>query len=120
MALPEVLNGSGGPPSGPDQVGRPFRMTGTCRETFLEVRDRSEAFQEIWMVLLVIRVALLEARNGSGGHPKGLGCAGRPTRRSGPGWEAVLEVWEWSGVSPRSPRLVGMPLWRSGMGREAI
>ena len=47
------------------------------------------------------RVTLTKVRDGSGGHPKGLGGpfgdsegVRKPSRRSGTGWEAFPEVQE--------------------------
>ena len=65
---------------------------------------------------------------------------GRSSRRSGPGWETLPEVWKWSGnpagvpkvvgdpsegsevvgTPPGGPEVVGRPYWRSGSGQEVL
>ena len=67
------------------------------------------------------------ARDGSKGHPSGLGGVGRPSRWYGSDLEtveevgvALSEVWEGSGGTPRGLRGVRSPSWRSEMSVEAI
>ena len=81
-----------------------------------------------------------EVREGLGGPPGGPGVVGRPTLRSGRGWEAnpVVregsggppggpegvqaahpEVLDWSGGQPRSSGRVGRPTRKFGKGLEA-
>ena len=73
--------------------GRPFRMSGSCREALLDVRE--------W----------------SGCPPGCPGVVGRPSRLFGSGWETLLnvgdahrDIWEWSEGPPGFPGVVGGPL----------
>ena len=78
---------------------RPSRMSGSGRETLPDDRKKSE-------------------------KPPGclrdpLGCPsvfGRPSWKSGGGWEFLLDVWERLGGPPRYPGVVGRPCRMSGSG----
>ena len=56
----------------------------------------------------------------SGGPPGCPEVAGRPSRMSGSGREALPDVREWSGGPPECPAVVGRPFRMSGSGREAL
>ena len=60
------------------------------------------------------RQALPEVREWSGDPFVGPGVVGRPSRRSGSGWEALLEFRVWSGGFPGSLGVDGSPSRRFG------
>ena len=70
----------------------------------------------------------MEFRNRLGDHPGGSEVIGRPSQRSGTGWETILEVrkwletipevWNWSGDPPEDVELVGRHSRRSGSSRR--
>ena len=64
--------------------------------------------------------AIPNIRVGSGGPPGGIGRVGKPYRRFGTGWEALLEFWDGSGGFSKGAGRVGRPTQRSGMGLEAL
>ena len=88
--------------------------------------------------------AIIEGRERSRGHNKGLGVVGRPSLRFVSGQEAITEGWEafpkdgdwsegppggreWLGDPhreladlPAGPGIVGRPAWRAGNGLEAL
>ena len=70
-ALPDVWEWSGGPPEFSGVVGWPSRLSGSGRETLLDVREWWEALSKVqeasWM-------------------------CGRPSRMSGSGQEALPDV----------------------------
>ena len=45
---------------------------------------------------------------------------GRPSQRSGNGWEALPKGWEKLGGPPKGPGVVGRPSQSSGSDREAL
>ena len=119
MAHPKIWEGSGGPPEYMVVVGMPTQRSVSGREA----QQRSGRRRE-WLARPL----------------KGLGGVGKPTRRSGMGWEAHLEVCEGSvGASggpvgfgrahpevqerlkgpPEGEGGVGRPTRRSGKGQEA-
>ena len=64
-------------------VGRPSRMSGSCREALLEARE-----------------ALPDVLEWSGGSPECPGVVGSPSRMSGSCREALPNVQEWLGDPP--------------------
>ena len=62
---------SGGPPGGPEGVGRPTQSFGMGRKAHPEVRE--------------VLVSPPGGADGSGGQPRGQGEVVRPTHRSGRG-----------------------------------
>ena len=105
-ALVDVREWTGCPPGCPGVVGRPLRMSGSCRQTLLDVRELWEALQDV--------------RECSGGSPKCPGVVGRPSRMSGCGREALPDVRKWSKDPPGCPGAFERPSWMSGSGREAL
>ena len=87
-------------------VGRPFRRSGSVRETLLEIQKWSETFPEVW--------------NWSGDPSGGPEAVGRPSRRFGSARETLPEVWKWSGDPPGDSNVVGRPSRRVGCGQETF
>ena len=104
-ALPDVREWSGDPPGCPGVVGRPFRMSGSGRETLADV-------PEFWE-------ALLDVRQLSGGLLY-VRVVGMPSRMSESGREALPNVQEWSGGPPGCLAVIVRPSRMSGSGREAL
>ena len=67
-----------------------------------------------------IRETHSHVRERSGSSLKCPGVVWRPSRMSGCGWEALLDVRVWSGGPPGCPGVVGRPSQTSGSGRDAI
>ena len=93
---PGLTEVSVAPPGDPEMLGRPSRMSGSCRKTL----------PEIW--------------KWSGDPPKGLEVVGRLSRRSGSGRETLPDVWKSSGDPPKGPEVVGRPSQKFGSGRETL
>ena len=85
------------------RVGRPFRMSGSCREAFPNVLEASQMSGSV-------PVARPDVREWSE----------RPSRMSESGQEALSDVQEWSAGPNRCPRVVGRPSRKSMSGQEAL
>ena len=72
--------------------GRPFWVSGSCRE----------------------------APECSGGTPGCPGVIGRPSQMYGSGLDALQSFWEWSKDTHGCPGMVERPSWITGIGREAL
>ena len=105
--LPEVRDGSVGPPRGSGRIGRPSRKfelpywrSGTCRKAHPDIRNGLRGPPR--------------GPDGSGGPPRVPGQGGRPSGKSGSGREALKEVWELSQGTSSGLGWVG----RNGTGWE--
>ena len=89
--------------------GRPFRMSGSCREALPNVRED----------LPVVREWSRDPSECPGGPPRFPVVVGMFSLMSGSVWEAVPDVQECSGGHTRCLGVVGRPYRMSGSGRVA-
>ena len=101
-ALPDGREWLGGSHGYPGVVGRPFQMSGSCRDAL----RMSESCQKALSKSL---------------RPSRLSGYGRETFLDVPEWwEALPDVQKWSGDPPVCPGLVERPFRMSGSGRETL
>ena len=88
-------------------------MSGSCRETFPNVREWSGIYSRCPGGPTGCPVVV--------GWPFRMSGSGREaSRMSGSGREALPDVLEWSGGPPGCPGVIGKPSRMSGNGREVL